>query len=114
MTAASKPAVPQPDPQPSHSATGIILRWLALGVLSILAVAALIYLGDYVIFLLRGQPTDKVTVTRYMTAPLKGANQTEYYYEGTGPVSCAKALFPQNGWNPCWYVRRHPLYAEPA
>jgi hypothetical protein len=48
-----------------------------------------------------------------MAAPLKG-NKTEFYYEGTGPVACAKSLFPQNGSNPCWYVRRHPLYAEPA
>ena len=90
-----------------------ILRWLALTVLAILGAAALTYVGDYAIFLLRGQPLDQVTVTRYMAAPLKG-NKTEFYYEGTGPVSCAKALFPQNGSNPCWYVRRHPLYAEPA
>ena len=91
----------------------MILRWLAFGLLAILAAAALTFVGDYLVFQLRGQPRDQVTVTRYMAAPLKG-NKTEFYYEGTEPVSCAKALFPQNGWNPCWYVRRHPLYAEPA
>jgi len=98
---------------PLRSPGQMILRWLALVLLAILAAAALIYLGDYLIFLLRGRPLDQVTVTRYMAAPLKG-NKTELYFEGTGPLSCAKALFPQNGWSPCWYLRRHPLYAEPA
>lgn len=91
----------------------MIIRWLGMTVLAILASAALAFVGDYAVFLLRGQPHDQVTVTRYMAAPLKG-DKTEFYYEGTGTMTCAKALFPQNGWNPCWYVRRHPLYAEPA
>jgi hypothetical protein len=90
-----------------------ILRWFALTLLGILAVAALTFIGDYAIFSLRGQPQDQVTVTRYMAAPMKG-DKTEYYFEGTGPMSCAKALFPQNGWSPCWYLRRHRLYAEKA
>jgi hypothetical protein len=102
-----------PNAPPDRSPGRLILRWLALTLLSILAAAALAFVGDYAVFLLRGQPLDQVTVTRYMAAPLKG-DKTEFYYEGTGPVSCAKALFPQNGSNPCWYVRRHPLYAEPA
>ena len=116
MTAnTNSPALRQasPDTVPVRTPGGIILRWLALTLLAILAAAALTWVGDYAVFLLRGQPLDQVTVTRYMAAPLKG-NKTEFYYEGTGPVSCAKALFPQNGSNPCWYVRRHPLYAEPA
>jgi hypothetical protein len=96
-----------------RTVSGIILRWLGMSLLAVLILAALAYVGDYAIFMLRGQPVDQVTVTKYMAAPLKG-NNTEFYYEGTGPVSCAKALFPQNGMNPCWYVRKHPLYAEPA
>lgn len=101
------------DALPLRSPGQMILRWLALSLLAIVAATALVYVGDYLIFLVRGQPLDQVTVTRYMAAPLKG-NKTEYYFEGTGPLSCAKALFPQNGWSPCWYLRRHPLYAEPA
>ena len=90
-----------------------IVRWIALGLLAVLAAGALVYLGDYVTFLLRGQPLDQVTVTRYMAAPMKG-DKTEYYYEGSGPMACAKALFPQCGWTPCWYLRRHPLASEKA
>jgi hypothetical protein len=102
-----------PESRTGRTPAQMILRWLALTLLTLLASAALVYIGDYAIFLLRGQPLDQIVVTRYMAAPLKG-NKTEYYYEGTGPTSCAKALFSQNGWSPCWYLRRHPIYSEPA
>jgi len=90
-----------------------ILRWTAFVLLGALAAAALTYLGDTVTYMLRGQPTDQITVSRYMSAPLKG-DKTEYFYEGTGPMSCSKSLFPQSGWQPCWYLRKHPLAAEQA
>jgi len=48
-----------------------------------------------------------------MSTPLKG-DKTEYFYEGTGPVSCSESLFPQSGWQPCWYLRKHPLSSEQA
>lgn len=111
-TRPSTAASAQSDP-PRRTPAQMILRWLAFTVLGILAAAALLFVGDFVVFLLRGKPHDQITVTGYMAAPLKGDN-TEFYYEGTGPMPCAKAIFPQNGWQPCWYVRRHPLYAEPA
>lgn len=103
----------QPEAAPRRTPAQLIFRWTAGILLAILAAGAFIYVGDYAVFLLRGQPLGQVNVTRYMAAPLKG-NKTELYYEGSGPLSCAKALFPQNGWQPCWYLRRHPLYAEKA
>jgi hypothetical protein len=109
----TSPARSNLDRIPAHSATGMILRWIALTLLGVLAVGALIFVGDYVIFFVRGKPLDTVNVTRYMAAPLKG-NKTEFYYEGSGPLSCSRSLFPQSGWQPCWYLRRHPLAAEPA
>jgi hypothetical protein len=89
----------------------IMLRWLGYGVLGLLGIAAAIYVGDCAGFYLRGKPADQVTVSRYLSAPLKG-HKTELYFEGTQPMPCARALFPQAGMNPCWYVRRHPIYAE--
>jgi hypothetical protein len=89
----------------------VILRWLGYSLLGVLGIAALVYIGDCAVFYLRGKPQDQVTVSRYLAMPLKG-NKTEYYFEGTQPMPCARALFPQAGANPCWYVRRHPLYAE--
>jgi hypothetical protein len=93
---------------PRRTPGQMIFRWTALTLLGLVATAALIYLGDYVTYLLRGQPQDQIPVTRYMAAPLKG-NNTELYYEGSGPMACAKALFPQGNLQPCWYLRKHPL-----
>ena len=39
-------------------------------------------------------------------------NKTEYDYQGTEPVPCAHALFPQTGAPPCWYLSRHSTHAE--
>jgi hypothetical protein len=88
-----------------------ILRWLGLTVLALLGAAALVYLGDTALFYLRGKPTSQINVTRYMAAPLKN-HKTEYFYEGSWPMTCARALFPQAGMDACWYRSRHPLYAE--
>lgn len=99
--------------QPSRTPLQTILRWLGFTLLAAAGAAALVYLGDTAAYYLRGQPTDQVTVSRYLAAPLKG-DKTEYYYEGTGPISCSKSIFPQNGWQPCWYLRKHPLAAEQA
>jgi hypothetical protein len=93
---------------PRRTPGQMILRWTVLTLLCTVALAALVYLGDYVTFLVRGQPQDQVAVTRYMAAPLKG-DKTELFYEGSGPMACAKSLFPQNGLQPCWYLRKHPL-----
>ena len=116
MTAANIPSTrptPAQESRPRRTPAQMILRWLVLTILAILGAAALVFVADYAIFMLRGKPSGQVTVTRYMAAPLKGDN-TELYFEGTGPMSCAKSLFPQNGWQACWYLRRHPIYAEPA
>jgi hypothetical protein len=95
----------------------VLVVWTGRILLGVLAAGALVYVSDYSLYLLRGHPLDQVEVTRYMTAPLKSGglgNKTEYFYEGTGPLSCSKSLFPQDGWSPCWYLRRHKLYAEKA
>jgi hypothetical protein len=106
------------DPYASIGGWGrILLLWTGRILLGIVAAAALIYVEDFALYVFRGHPLGQVTVTRYMTVPLKsggGGNKTEYFYEGTGPLSCSESLFPQDGWSPCWYLRRHPLYAEKA
>jgi hypothetical protein len=88
-----------------------LLRWLGLTLLALICAAALIYVGDFALFHLRGKPVDQVVITRYMSAPLKN-HKTELFYEGTGPAPCSRTLFPQSGMPPCWYLRRHPLAAD--
>ena len=99
----------------SRDATGlflrILLRWLGRIAFVALALAALIYVGDFAIFTLRGKPIDQIVVNRYLETPEKG-NKTEYFFEGTGPMPCARALFAQAGASPCWYLRRHTTYAD--
>lgn len=85
----------------------MMLRWIrrVLLVLSIAMVA--LYGGDWAVFKLRGSPTSKVTVSRYVSIPLKG-NKQEYDYLGTSEVACSLSLFAQSGQSPCWELRRHP------
>ncbi len=89
-------------------------RWMHYAELTLLTtavVAIALYGGDWAIFLLRGQPHSAVTVEHYLVVPLKG-KKTEYDDEGQRPVPCARSLFPQGAWSPCWYLRRHPIVAD--
>jgi hypothetical protein len=36
-------------------------------------------------------------------------NETEYSVAGAGNQKCVYSLFPHFGYNPCWYVNRHPM-----
>ena len=107
----SRPTLVSTNQQPRRSGWATIGLWLGLFVLTILGLAALIYVGDTALFYLRGKPQDQVNVTRYLTTPLKG-HKTEYNYEGEGTIPCSRSLFPQDGMDPCWYRKKHPLYSE--
>lgn len=100
----------------TQSATVIVIRmvlsWAARILLAAGVALASVYVGDFVVFTVRGKPMDQVFVNRYMTAPLKG-NKTAYYFESSGPEPCARALFPQAGRAACWKLRRHPLVEDP-
>jgi hypothetical protein len=78
-------------------------RWTALG---LLCAAIAMYAADWLIFNLRGSVTQKVTVSRFLSAPLKN-NKQELDYLGSEEVPCSVSLFPQGGHAPCWYLRRH-------
>jgi hypothetical protein len=68
------------------------------------AVAA--FASDWVVFHARGEVTQKVTVSHFLSAPLKN-NKEELDYLGSEEVTCSVSLFPQGGHAPCWYLRRH-------
>ena len=71
------------------------------------AVTVVAYAADTLIFLVRGSPTSAVTVQKFMEIPLKGQKE-EYDYLGQAQISCAVALFPHRGMDPCWHLRRNP------
>jgi hypothetical protein len=82
-------------------------RWLQRVAIMLVAAFVGLYVGDWAIYKLRGSPTSTVTVSRFMTVPLKG-NKIEYDYIGTADVPCSVSLFPQAGQSPCWHLRRNP------
>ncbi|MGA2889758.1 MAG: hypothetical protein ABSE51_17055 [Terracidiphilus sp.] len=81
-------------------------RWLQRAIMALVAAFVVTYTSDWAIFKLRGSPSGKVTVNRYLTVPLKG-NKQEFDYLGSSDVPCSVSLFPQAGQSPCWRLRRN-------
>lgn len=83
-----------------------MMRWLRWFAISLAAAAVVAFAGDWVVFNVRGGVTAKVTVSHFLSAPLKN-NKEELDYLGSEEVTCSVSLFPQGGHVPCWYLRRH-------
>ena len=83
-----------------------MMRWLRWIVVALFAATVATYAGDWLVFNLRHSPASKVTVSHFLSAPLKN-NKQELDYLGSEDVPCSLSLFPQGGHNPCWYLRRH-------
>jgi hypothetical protein len=73
--------------------------------IALAATFAVVYLGDWAVFQLRGAPHSTIVVQRYLTVPLKG-NKEEFENLGPIEVPCCIALFSQDGKEPCWQLRR--------
>ena len=86
-------------------------RALLATVLTVVGVAALAFGLDYAVFRLRvaanWNPYGSVTVDHYY-AVLQKSGKTEFIFDPPGPQTCVHALFPHEGWLPCWYLSRHP------
>ena len=85
----------------------LLVRWAGRAFLALAVATLAAYAGDSIVYALRGSPSSTVTVNRFMGVPLKG-NKEEFDYLGTAQVHCAVALFPHNGQDPCWHLRRNP------
>jgi hypothetical protein len=83
----------------------VIWKWVQRIVVVLIAALAVLYLGDWAVYTLRGSPQGSVTVSRTLSVPLKG-NKTEFDYLGTIQVPCSVSLFSQGGESPCWQLRR--------
>ena len=82
-------------------------RWFQRIIVILIAAAAVLYVGDWAVYRMRGSPQSKVQVNRYLTIPLKG-NKSEFDYLGSIAVACSVSLFSQDGESACWQLRRHP------
>jgi hypothetical protein len=80
-------------------------------ILAVVGSAALSYGLDYAIFRFR-EATNRnaygsVTVNHYY-AVLQKNGKTKFSFDPPQPQTCVNALFPHEGWLPCWYLSRHP------
>lgn len=81
-------------------------RWLMRVLLTVASVSIVAYAVDFAVYKVRGSPYSTVAVSQFMSIPLKG-QKTEDDFLGTSDVSCAVALFPHGGQDPCWHLRRN-------
>ena len=81
-------------------------KWVQRIVVVLIAAFAVLYLGDWAVYTLRGSPQGSVTVNRTLSVPLKG-NKSEFDYLGSSQVPCSMSLFSQGGEIPCWQLRRN-------
>jgi hypothetical protein len=81
--------------------------------ISIIAIAAVIYVGDYLFLRVRmlhpkpADPFESLKALRVLAIPEKDG-KTEYEVDAQNPeqtVTCVHSLFPHSGYSPCWYVK---------
>ena len=81
--------------------------------ISIIAIAAVIYVGDYLFLRVRmlhpkpADPFESLKALRVLAIPEKDG-KTEYEVDAQNPeqtVTCVHSLFPHSGYPPCWYVK---------
>ncbi len=84
-----------------------LLGRIRRALLGLLAAALLLYVGDAVVLRQRlPGGLESIPVQPYYAIPQKNG-KTEFMLAPPDTRTCANALFPQLGSNPCWYVRRH-------
>jgi hypothetical protein len=88
----------------------LLKRVLLITLASLLGITLLAYAIDYAVFRYRlvtnRQPFGQITVTTYDAVAQKNG-KTEFLFNPPEPQTCANALFPRAGYQPCWYLQRH-------
>ena len=86
-------------------------RMFFAAVLGVVAAVALVFVVDFLIFRIRvaanWNPYGSVVVDHYYAVGEK-SGKTEYIFDPPQAQPCSHSLFPQSGYQPCWYLSRHP------
>jgi hypothetical protein len=86
-------------------------RMFVFAILVLLATVALTFGVDFLIFRIRvaanWNPYGSVVVDHYYAVGEK-SGKTEFMFDPPQPQPCSHSLFPQSGYQPCWYLTRHP------
>jgi hypothetical protein len=83
-----------------------LIAWLKWTVIGAAITFVALYAGDWIAFRMRGSPSSKVTVNRYLVVPLKN-HKNEYDYLGSDDEPCSVSIFPRAGQSACWWLRRN-------
>ncbi|HWG22437.1 MAG TPA: hypothetical protein VG225_18080 [Terracidiphilus sp.] len=83
-----------------------MMRWLRAAILGLAAFGVISFALDWTVFKLTGSPKSKFTVSHFVSAPLKN-NKQEIDFIGSEDEPCSLTVYPQDGYMPCWYLRRH-------
>jgi len=85
---------------------------LLYSVVALCALLIVLYGADDAVLHIRiargGQASVLSTVTTFYAAPLKGGKMS-IYYDAPQSEQCVRSIFPQIGYAPCWYLRRHAI-----
>ena len=88
----------------------IVKKILVRGFLGLIGAIVVLYVVDAIQIRIRyalgGAARAYDTVTVLYAAGLKG-NKMEIYADQPQAQTCARAIFPQMGYQPCWYVRQN-------
>lgn len=86
-------------------------RMFFAAVLALAAAVALAFVVDFVIFRIRVAANwnayGSVTVDHYYAVSQK-SGKTVFMFDPPQAQPCSHSLFPQSGYQPCWYLSRHP------
>ncbi|HEU5401409.1 MAG TPA: hypothetical protein VFU86_08635 [Terriglobales bacterium] len=81
-------------------------RFALIAGVSLIAVTAVLYAGDWLVLRFRSRPFDTVTVQHYYAIEQK-SGRIELRYDRTSAQQCTRSLFPHRALQPCWFLRRH-------
>jgi hypothetical protein len=88
----------------------LLKRLIVVGLPSVLVVTALADAVDYAVFRYRlsrnRQPFGQITVITYDAVQQK-SGKTQFIFNPPEAQTCVHALFPREGYLPCWYLERH-------
>jgi hypothetical protein len=87
-------------------------RWLANSALVLCAAVVLAFAGDFLVLHVRiaarGLDSATAKLNTYAAAPLKDG-KFDVYFDQPQTQTCVRSLFPWLGYQPCWYLQRHPI-----
>jgi hypothetical protein len=72
----------------------------------LIVLVIVLYIGDYTLVRVRGEPLGTVRIDKFYAVPQKNG-KTSFEPGEPETQTCVNSIFPHLGYSPCWYVQRH-------